>query len=104
MKILAAILALLLIAASPAQTNKTDFCKKANAASGALYGDKDGTKDFYCSGAVFEKKDTEYLFLTAGHCVDDNSSWFFKSKTAFYVSFSEDEKGPFYEAKVLGRS
>jgi S1-C subfamily serine protease len=102
MKILAAVL-FLLMAVNPVWA-KSNFRSKANAATGALYGEKNGIKDFYCSGEAFEKKGNAYLFVTAGHCVDDDDSWFFPSKITFYVSFSEDEAGPFYEAIILKRS
>lgn len=78
----------------PRQAAK-DANKVAYAAAGAL-GDTT-TGRFVCSGANVGKTPDGYLFITAGHCFEDDATL----ADAYEVTYTDTLTAPSYPAKVL---
>ena len=69
-----------------------NFEVEAQAASGAIF--MGGT--FHCSGTVIGNSTTDALFLTARHCIVDESTN--NINKDLWVTFAPNEAGPFYKA------
>jgi S1-C subfamily serine protease len=105
------ILALLLSAAllvgaykERAQANRfIPFESRAKSASGAIFVNKDGHRQFDCSGTeIGHTNDGGGIFLTARHCVADfETNEFIPNET---VSFGANEGGPYYDAAPIALS
>jgi S1-C subfamily serine protease len=96
--VLSAILAIGGLRASEAILTKS-FEHRATIASGAIFL-PDQERRFHCSGT--EIGHTAYgdgVFLTARHCVADYNTY--EINRHMQVSFSDDQGGPFYDAKPI---
>jgi S1-C subfamily serine protease len=77
------------------------FELQASAATGAIF--EVDSREFHCSGTeIGHTAEGDGIFLTARHCVADPST----NEVSKYVvvSFSDNEGGPFYDAKPLAIS
>lgn len=74
---------------------------EARAASGAMFSGSD--RSFHCSGTEIGKTSSgDGIFLTARHCVANTSTN--KISENIVVSFSDNQGGPFYDAKPIALS
>jgi S1-C subfamily serine protease len=79
----------------------SSFEKNAKVSTGAMFVGPD--REFYCSGTEIGKtSDGDGVFLTARHCVADADTN--KLSEDIKISFSNDEGGPFYDAKPIAIS
>lgn len=83
---------------APTQSPRA-FEAQALAATGALM---DNNNVFHCSGTEIGHDATNGYFLTARHCVADYTTN--ELDGHLYLSFSGNEKGPYYDTKLVALS
>jgi len=80
-----------------------EFAVRSRSAAGAIFLTKEGKRRFICSGtSIGHTENGDDLFLTARHCVYEDANPEQGTPAGFLgseeVSFSDNEKGPFYVA------
>jgi len=103
-KLLAAIFAVVLMAGTVSASIMSGFTAKAHDASVGIYLVTSKGRGQICSGTSIKSPSKDYgLVLTARHCVadlDTNEIYAKKAGHPEEVSFSDDERGPYYTTSI----
>jgi S1-C subfamily serine protease len=103
-KLLAVLLAAMLLVGGYKQRSQANrfipYEPQAKSATGAIFLNKDGKRQFFCSGTeIGHTPEGDGVFLTARHCLADPDTN--EVRTGLSVSFSPNEGGPFYDAAPI---